>query len=386
MHWVSTLSREQTIPRAVAETCGAVLTQMGGRSVDLVLIFASPELGGDFAYLGRLIQQQLGSAVLVGCAGGGLIAQGQEIEDEPGLVVTAAHLPGVTVTGFHLEMADLPDLDAPPLAWQERLGVMTDGPFLLMAGGGMDLEVLLAGLDYAFPTSPKLGGIASGSQPLLFLNEQCHTRGVNGVALRGNIAMDPLVAQGCRPLGQKHEITGCEDYLLTQLDGMPPVEVLGRVLGAASQRDRQLAQRNALFVGLLADEFKQASVNFLIRNLMGVDRQRGALAIGQPLRVGQTLQFHIRDGAASSEDLDQLLHNYVANSGASTVQGCVLFSCLGRGESFYGSPNHDAQAVQRHLGAIPVGGFFCNGEIGPVGATTYLHGYTAAIGFFRPLS
>jgi small ligand-binding sensory domain FIST len=91
------------------------------------------------------------------------------------------------------------------------------------------------------------------------------------------------------------------------------------------------------------------------------------------------VQFHLRDARTSADDLDQLLARH-----RGTPAGSLLFSCLGRGTHLYGRADHDTDLVRRHFGDVPLGGFFCNGEIGPVQGTTFLHGYTSAFGLFRP--
>ena len=63
----------------------------------------------------------------------------------------------------------------------------------------------------------------------------------------------------------------------------------------------------------------------------------------------------------------------------------LMFSCLGRGEVLYGKPNFDSSLFSSYLN-IPISGFFCNGEIGPVGSSTFLHGYTSVFGICRQLS
>ncbi|WP_218081414.1 FIST signal transduction protein [Anthocerotibacter panamensis] len=382
MRWASALSRQRVTTLAIAECCRRLEAELEGQPVDLAVAFASPELGPDFHSLGRLIQKRLGARVLLGCSGGGLIADGQELEQETGLAITAAHLPGVDVIPFHLENGDLPDPDCGPQVWQRCLGVEAPAQFILLVDGStFVLEPFLAGLDFAFPLSPKLGGLASGRRRVLFINDQSHTSGVSGIALKGNIAMDTLVAQGCRPIGPCYRITGCQEHILTELDQASPLETLRGLL-----HTYELAAQD-LFVGLLANEFntQPQAGDFLIRTLIGVDPERGALAIGAYLRVGQTLQFHVRDRAASSQDLNLILANYLEQGAASAVKGALVFSCLGRGTGLYGVANHDSDSLRHHLGAIPMGGFFGNGEIGPVGQTTYIHGWTSAIGLFRTL-
>jgi len=190
------------------------------------------------------------------------------------------------------------------------------------------------------------------------------------------------VAQGCRPIGEPMFVTRCRDNLLLALDGRPPREVLQGLHSRLAGRDRQLI-RESLFLGVAmrdaASEYRQG--DFLIRNVMGIDPSSGALAVGASLRENEIVQFHLRDARTSAEDLDCLLSRHQQEPRA---LGSFLFSCLGRGLHLYGRPNHDADAFRRHLGEVPLGGFFCNGEIGPVQGTTFLHGYTSSFGLFRP--
>jgi len=165
----------------------------------------------------------------------------------------------------------------------------------------------------------------------------------------------------------------------------PPLEVLRDLIQSLSEADRQLAQ-HSLFVGVARDEFKQqlGHGDFLIRNLLGVDPRVGAIAIGDRVRPGQRIQFHLRDARTSEEDLELLLQRYQKEERNSTdATGALMFSCLGRGEGLYGKPDFDSQLFRRYLKDIPLGGFFCNGEIGPVGGSTFLHGYTSVFGICR---
>jgi small ligand-binding sensory domain FIST len=156
------------------------------------------------------------------------------------------------------------------------------------------------------------------------------------------------------------------------------------LFSALDQRDRYLAS-TALFVGVLMDEFREEPRvgDFLIRNLIGADPRRGAVAVGEYLQEGMRVRFHLRDAEASAEDLHAVLKGY-EKTPPEALSGALLFSCLGRGEGLYWRPNFDTGVFREHLGDVPVGGFFCNGEIGPVGGTTFLHGYTSSFGLFRP--
>jgi small ligand-binding sensory domain FIST len=249
-------------------------------------------------------------------------------------------------------------------------------------------DEFLAGVDFAYPNSKKVGGLASGAQSMggnaLYLGDKIYSTGLIGIALSGDIEVDTIVAQGCRPIGEPMKITDCQDTLLKSLDGKPTLEILQDLNETLSDSDKKLLQ-TSLFLGIemdpMKDEPKQG--DFLIRNLMGVDRESGALAIGALLRNGQLVQFHLRDKKMSAEDLDVMLTRYLSQGQAENASGALLFSCLGRGKYLYGEANHDTNMFHKKLGEIPLGGFFCNGEIGPVGNTTFLHGYTSSFGIFR---
>ncbi len=196
--------------------------------------------------------------------------------------------------------------------------------------------------------------------------------------------METIVAQGCRPIANPMFITATADPFITELDGRRPLEVLEEIFESLSPPDRELF-RFSLFLGLVMrpDQVEYGHGDFLIRNLAGVEPASGAIAVAAPVRTGQVVQFHLRDAVASAQDLQAHLDTYTAR-GNQPPAGGLLLSCLGRGENLYGEPDHDSTALRRRLGRVPLAGFFCNGEIGPVRGQTYLHGYTSIFALFRP--
>ena len=393
MRWASHVSERASWDEALAECADGVTTALGaGVDPDLVAVFASPHHGGADQQLLDATRARFPGASIVGCSGAGVIGGGHEVEDAPGLSLTVGSLPDVTLRGFHLRGEDLPSADAPPEAWAERIGVPLDADpaFVLLADPfTFDTDALLAGLDYAFPGAVKIGGLASGGSgpgdpQALFLNETAYRDGAVGMALFGNVVVDTVVAQGCRPIGEPMRITGAERNVLLSLDGEPPVQKLQELFERCSPRDRELVQRN-LFMGIAMDpllETVQAG-DFLIRNVVGMDPQRGVLAVGAQLREGQLVQFHVRDADTSAEDLRLALASYRSAAGDRSPAGVLLFSCTGRGRHLYGQVDHDTGIFDELVGSMPLGGFFCNGEIGPVASTTYLHGYTSSFAIFR---
>ncbi|HIK12208.1 MAG TPA: FIST C-terminal domain-containing protein [Oscillatoriaceae cyanobacterium M33_DOE_052] len=403
--WTNVLSTRPSLEAAVEETVAQAEQELGCEP-DLGLVFISSAFASEYSRLMPLLQQRLAKApLLVGCSGGGIVGlsgsrQVRELEGEPALSLTLAKLPGVKVQAFAINGDDLPDLDASPESWVELTGVApADQPHFILLADPFSSKIndLIQGLDFAYPGSVKVGGLASGGPIIgstaLFYNYQLCREGTVGIALSGNIVMETIVAQGCRPIGSPYRVSAGERNIVMELEedygagtGKPKtaLEALRDLISTLSEGDRQLAQ-DSLFVGVVRDEFKLEleSGDFLIRNLLGVDPNTGALAIGDRVRPGQRLQFHLRDAKTSAEDLELLLRKYRHHSAGASAAGALIFSCLGRGERLYGEPDFDSKLFQRYIGNIPISGFFCNGEIGPVGGSTFLHGYTSVFGICR---
>ena len=381
MRWLSTVSSADTLERAIAEVSVALRRQLDGMHPDLAIVFVSQEHQAGFAAVPALLARELDTPVLIGCSAGGVIGGGREVEHAPGLSLTVAVLPEVTLTPFHLTEALTAD------AIPTGLGIppASDPQFILLPEPfSFDVDPFVHALDETYPGCVKIGGVASGArepgQNVLYLNEQVHRGGLVGLGLSGNIGIDTIVAQGCRPIGEPMFVTRAERNLLQAVDGRPPVAVLRELYEHATPADQELFGQS-LFLGLVMVESRQEyhQGDFLIRNVLGADGKTGALAIGALLATGQVVQFHLRDARTSADDLTALLARYDG-----TPSGALLFSCLGRGRGLYGHADHDPEALRGRCGDVAVGGFFCNGEIGPVQGTTFLHGYTSAFGLFRP--
>jgi small ligand-binding sensory domain FIST len=210
------------------------------------------------------------------------------------------------------------------------------------------------------------------------------------------VRIETVVSQGCRPFGPVFSITKCERNVLLELDHRPALEVLRSLYRRANARDQHLMP-TSLLLGLAMDPFREGPPgpgDFLIRTPIGLEAKRGALVIAALLHNGQMVQFHLRDPKTASEDLVDALRRYAArcldaSKGEALPpppRGALLFACLARGRHLFGAADHDAQAFRAELGDVPLTGLFCNGEIGPVGGTTYLHGFTSCFGIFRAKS
>lgn len=373
MRFVSRLVTEDRPLEVEAALAGIAATL---DTVHLLLIFASPHFQDALERIARQARGRWPGVRILGCTGGGIIGGDHELEQAPALSLLAARLPGVTIEPFRMRQGDF---QVPSVAQAAGVILLTD-PYTI------DSEAVLAALEAAAPGAPILGGLVSGGmRPYdnrVVLDDVVATDGAVGVILTGELEIEPVVAQGCRPIGPPLFITRAERNVLYSLDNRPAMAVLQEVLNGLEPEERELA-RQALFIGVLPDatQGRCGPGDYLVRNLVGLDPRSGALTVGARLQAHGVLRFHVRDAAASTAELNHLLGQ---TTHTPPPAGALMFSCLGRGERLFGVPDHDLDALQAHLGPLPAAGFFCNGEIGPVQGKVYLHAYTCSIALVRP--
>ncbi|GCE10427.1 FIST signal transduction protein [Tengunoibacter tsumagoiensis] len=370
-----------------------VLDQLGTQSADLVFLFANYEYTPHFSQILRRVRETLGSPLLLGCSGQGVIGDDQELEDLPALSLLALTLPGATLKPVRLTQEMVEDLTTPN-DWRTALACPPEevNSWLLFADPfQMDCERLIERMGKAYPGKQMLGGLASGDsedrRTYVFLNDEVYDEGGVALALGGTYSILPLVSQGCEPIGEAWTITKIQDNgLIATISNRPAYDLLIDTFESLSPTLQRRVQRN-LLVGLAADEYQDTFTrgSFLIRQLLGVEKRTGALAIGALPRVGQTLQFQMRDAATADMDLRTLLTQARQELGQIQPLAGLLCTCNGRGMSMFSAPNHDAELVEDLLGPLPLAGLFCNGEIGPVGKRPFLHGFTASLALFVPV-
>ena len=362
-----------------------------GAVVDLALLFASHEYAEEFPQLVEGVRDLTGASCLMGCSGQGVIGPRTEVEDEPALALLVLSLPDALLRPIKLSQRDLEERPDPP-AWRELTDVPPEDVNAWLIFGdpfSLDAESLLATFSRAYPGLPLVGGLASGDfrkrRTHLFLDGDVYDSGAVALALGGAYTIRTVVSQGCTPVGETWTITGVKANVIETIGMRRALDVLVETVHGLPLPMQQRAGGN-LFIGLAMDEYKDEfrRGDFLIRNLVAVDPESGVLAVGAVPRVGQTLQFQLRDSLAADEDLIEMLERARAGLADQAPVGAILCSCNGRGAGLFGSSDHDARAVEERLGPLPLAGFFCNGEIGPVGAMNFLHGFTASIAIIVP--
>ncbi len=358
----------------------------------LAIVFASAHYRDDFARLAETLWSELATDCLLGCTAESLVCNDREIEGSRALVVWAAHLPGVTLVPVHLEFERTADGGA-IVGWPDELSESwpAGSSLLLLAEPfSFPTDVLLEQLNHQQPGIPVIGGMASGAASpgdnRLLLGGRELEAGAVGVLIHGPIKVRTVVSQGCRPIGRPLVVTKAHSNVILEFGGRPAFEQFQQLYQTLTADEQQLT-RQGLHVGQVINEYQDqfGRGDFLVRNVQGFDPKNGAIAIGDYARVGQTVQFHVRDAATADEDLNALLSAAGQNS-AGDVLSALMFTCNGRGTRLFDAPHHDAQAVARHWENLPVAGFFAQGEIGPIGGKNFLHGFTASIALFSPAS
>ncbi len=384
MRFAVALSKTAATESAALTVADDIRAQLGADPIDLVCVFFSAHHVATADVLAQVLTETLQPILLIGCSGEGVIAGAEELETVPAITVWAAALPDVNV--HPLRSSFSPTQDQFTLAGWPEPGV-EDGSFLLLADPfTTPVQDILGLLEERYPGAKAIGGLAGGGQEpgmnRLVLNDQVLEDGLVGVHLSGAIDIRPVISQGCRLIGERFVVTKAERNLIHELGGVPALERLEAVYESLTGEDRQRAHR-ALHLGIVIDEHRNRFErgDFLIRNLLGADRTTGAVAIGDVVQEGQTVQFHLRDAESATEDLNALLTTDRIRHRHPPL-GALMFSCCGRGQGLFGRPNHDAAATTDRLGSIPLAGFFAQGEIGPVGHRNFLHGYTASIALF----
>lgn len=439
---------------AAEQACDQALAQLGDRQngVDLAFLFIADRHGASAPAIAERVRRGLGAGCLVGVTGCGIVGGEAELEDTPGVSILAASLPGVEVRPFRTDW-----LPAVNVGSETELAAMAQAAGMVGAEEGGHRATFLFADPFSVPMgallpalgkaakqqrggggskaaseggigAPILGGMASaGRRPdtnVFILNDELSINGGVGVSLAGAIDVTAIVSQGCRPIGPPLVVTACKKQLLLGLAGRPALEVLAEIVASLSEHERDLLKTRGLFLGRAVSEYKErfGRGDFLIRNVIGIDKRAGiiagagegrggggAIAVAELLRIGQTVQFHVRDERTADEDLALLLDGQKLHD---PPLGSLLFTCNGRGKELFGAPHHDARAVTRAFAGahawpplpagesiakagtpipttpptaptLPLAGFFAAGEIGPIGGECFVHGQTACIALFR---
>lgn len=380
----SGLSVGPSLEDAALEAALQALSRSGDDHADLALVFVSGDAYASASRILHIVRRVTGARAVVGCSGAGILTDAGEVEGESAVAVLTVRGERLAMTPFLVEDQERVGAGA-GIEVADRVGAtVAEGGCLLVLPDvtGLDPPALLGGLHEALGFVPVMGAVAAGTPLFELLNADCVRGGIAGVALSG---ADPIVgvAQGCMPIGAPYVITRAEANVIHEIGSRPAVEILKEALRSLENAGERI-RRAGIFAGLAMDPAKSPLErgDFLVRNLVGVDQSSGAIAVAEPVKVGQTIQFQIRDAESAREDLHSTLQDLAKRlKGRQPAFGCY-FNCAGRGRGLFGVLDHDVTVIREQLGKFPLVGFFGNGEFAPIGRRNLFHTYTGALVVF----
>ncbi len=364
-------------------------SRLNAPEVSLGLVFLTPKFFEQARQVLEIFRVHARIPLLIGCSGSNLIAGSSELEGAGGIVLALYYLPGAKLKGFRFTQEQVEAAEGADF-WPVESGVDSDkanGWLAFIDPFHLDAESWLRSWGRSYEGQPVYGGLASGVFPepytQVYLDGEVFDDGGVALAVGGEVGLLGVISQGCTPIGESWTLTRVQQNLIQHIGNRPAYTVLAETVQKLSPEDQRKAQGN-LFIGLVVNEYLEDyhRGDFLVRNLLGADPNSGVVAVAALPRMGQTVQFQRRDPAAATEDMNELLDRARQNLGTRTIYGGCLCACNGRGKSFFTQPDHDASMIQQQLGPFGLAGFFCNGEIGPVGDKNFLHSYTASLALF----
>jgi small ligand-binding sensory domain FIST len=383
----SAISTTRDSREALTSVCEEVAAALPN-SANLAFLFLSAQHAVQSQTLASEAGELLGTDNVLGCTGESIVGTGTEVEGSPAISLWAACLPAATIVPMHLEYQQTPE-GGSVVGWPDDLPEPwpSDAALLLLGDPfSFPADVLVERLHQDRPGIPVAGGMASAAgrpgENRLLWGGKTYDAGAVAVLVQGGLHLRTIVSQGCRPVGSHFVITKAERNVIYELGGAPAFQRLKEVYLTLATHEQAMLQRG-LHLGRVVNEYQDqfGQGDFLVRNVMGIDQETGSISIGDFVRPGQTVQFHLRDADTADAELRQLLAK-VRDDSDSRPRGALLFTCNGRGTRLFAEPHHDAAAIQQTLGDIPLAGFFAAGEIGPVGGRSFMHGFTASIALF----
>jgi small ligand-binding sensory domain FIST len=380
MPFASALSEHPIATQATGEVTGAVLEALGDRP-DLVVVCVTPPHSGALDDIVAAIDAVLHPLAMIGCAAESVLGTGKEVEETAAISLWAARLgPLLPVS---LQAVQGTDGDWEFTGWPQEVPFDPQSLFLIADPFTFPTEEFFSWMAQRVPGLPVIGGNASAARGpggnRIVVGPRTVTAGAAGVLIGGGVDVTTVVSQGCRPYGSPLTVTRSERNVIHELAGRPTMErMVDQIKQGLSVADVANLESGGLHLGRVIDEHRSefGRGDFLVRNVVGVDRGTGAIAVNDEVPVGTTVQFHVRDAATADEDLRELLDTHQADA-------ALVFTCNGRGERLFDQPDHDASVVSELVGPVPAAGFFAAGEFGPIGGSNFVHGFTAAIALFR---
>jgi len=383
----SAIRQSESVLTAVVQAFEAAAAGLREPISLVVVFFSCPQASTMSEIISAKLAEHAPGAVVVGCSAESVLGIKTELESETAASVFILAGLEQSPRAFHVEYqptADGPSIFGLP---DELLDGRAAGSGLILLADPFTfpMDLLMQRVAEEAPGLPILGGYASGvtgpGDCGLILNGQASCRGAVGILLPPEIHIEPVVSQGCRPIGEPMIVTKIDDEVLLSLSGYPALQQLRRLYEQSPTRDQELMLKS-LLIGRAIHEYHDRldHGDFLVRQCLGVDDTREGIVLTERIRAGQTVQFHVRDSETADADLQAAFKRVSVKRG--TPLGALMFTCNGRGSNLFRAPHHDAMVFDRYFSQVPLAGFFAAGEFGPIGVNSFLHGFTATAALF----
>jgi small ligand-binding sensory domain FIST len=396
-----------------AESCLESLSLGTGETPDVAIVFFSPHHLTAVAQVSMAVMRRLRCRRMIGISTEGVMGGSHLIERAPALGILALRCPGVTVTPFATEQFPVADGSAESLfALRDVVGISEDlaATFLLADPFSTSMVKMLPDLNAARVGGRGVifGGMASASMNAggnaLLLDDRILKYGAVGVSLSGPIRVDAVVSQGCKAYGPAMVITKARNNLSLELGGKPAIEAIQDALSEVGSQRRSLVA-SGMYMGIAIDEQKPrfGRDDFLVRRIVGVRPEQGAVAVAELVRAGQTVRLHTRDAQTARDDLAMVLD---AQKLHDPPAGILVAAAAGRGRRLFKDGPGDAQAITKAFSqaaagtelskggtpyystppALPLAGFVTTGEVAPIAGRSHVHHQTACVAIIRDVA
>jgi small ligand-binding sensory domain FIST len=379
-------SQRPSTAEAAQEAANQAMSQAGIARADMAVVFFSADHASYQRELVQSISRTVGTDCIVGSSGTGVLTGEGEIEGGNGIAVLAWSAEEIVGRPFMFE----------PLKGNEENVGATFGDFLAKTQDDNSLMILLPDTYNGNPQllleamaakaefHPVVGagssenGTAGATYQLC--GDKVASNALAGAYLSGEFNVHVDITQGCQPITEPMVITKAERNLIHEIDGRPALEVFARLLKGPLAEDLRRALM-VLFVGLPADrrENSVAPGRYLVRNIIGLDPEKGIVGVAQEVSEGEALIFTMRDGERAREDLNQMLRRQVEKLNGRKPGFGMYFNCCARGGSLYGIPGIDSAYIRQALGDFPLIGMFGGYELAPLGRANRLFAYTGVL-------
>jgi small ligand-binding sensory domain FIST len=383
MHAGTGIATGQPPDEAALDAAMQAMTAAGLERAEAAIVFTTGEAEPAAHALLHAVRRVTGARTVVGASGTGVLTERGEVEQVPAVAVLVLGGESLLLRPALVRQRERLDAAAgAELAEQVGPAVAEGGTLFVLPDVNLDPRALLSGLEDALGPVPVIGAVAAGTPPFELWNTEVAHEAIVGLALSGAAPVIG-VGQGCQPIGEPYVVTRGEGAVVQAIGGRPALDVLKDAVRSVPDFE-QRAPRAGIFAGLAMDPAKSPLErgDFLVRNLAGVDPKSGAVAVGGEVRIGQTIQFQIRDADAARDDLAAMLARVQTALAKRQPAFGVYFDCAGRGRGLYGLPDHDVGLIRERLGSWPLIGFFGNGEFAPIGGRNFFHTYTGVLAVF----